>query len=109
MSIAAIRKQQLIQEFATKPGDTGSPEVQVATALQTLTRLLDAAGLRAAFGVRWLQHRFSDGQNHPESARWTLPGFCISRRTLLVSRLAEAPAAIGKLFDGSAWHPHKPD
>jgi small subunit ribosomal protein S15 len=30
MSITAERKQELIQEFATESGDTGSPEVQVA-------------------------------------------------------------------------------
>ena len=28
--ITTEKKQQIIQEFATKPGDTGSPEVQVA-------------------------------------------------------------------------------
>ncbi len=30
MSITAERKAQLIKEYATKEGDTGSPEVQVA-------------------------------------------------------------------------------
>jgi len=30
MSITAERKQELIQEYATESGDTGSPEVQVA-------------------------------------------------------------------------------
>ena len=30
MSITAEHKQELIKKFATKPGDTGSPEVQVA-------------------------------------------------------------------------------
>ena len=30
MSISAERKQQLIAEYATHEGDTGSPEVQVA-------------------------------------------------------------------------------
>lgn len=30
MSITAERKQELIKEYATKEGDTGSPEVQVA-------------------------------------------------------------------------------
>ena len=41
MSIAAIRKQQLIQEFATKPGDTGSPEVQVAILTERIRNLSD--------------------------------------------------------------------
>ncbi len=30
MALTAQRKQELIQTYATKPGDTGSPEVQVA-------------------------------------------------------------------------------
>jgi small subunit ribosomal protein S15 len=40
MSIAADVKQQVIKEYATKEGDTGSPEVQVAiltTRINTLT------------------------------------------------------------------------
>jgi small subunit ribosomal protein S15 len=30
MSITVEEKQRLLKDFATKPGDTGSPEVQVA-------------------------------------------------------------------------------
>ena len=30
MSLSAERKQALVKEYATKEGDTGSPEVQVA-------------------------------------------------------------------------------
>ena len=30
MSVTTERKEELIKEFATKEGDTGSPEVQVA-------------------------------------------------------------------------------
>ncbi|MFY8156719.1 MAG: 30S ribosomal protein S15, partial [Rhabdaerophilum sp.] len=30
MSVTAERKAQIISDFATKSGDTGSPEVQVA-------------------------------------------------------------------------------
>jgi small subunit ribosomal protein S15 len=30
MSISAEQKTKIIAEFATKPGDTGSPEVQIA-------------------------------------------------------------------------------
>lgn len=30
MALDAAVKQQIIEEYATKPGDTGSPEVQVA-------------------------------------------------------------------------------
>ncbi len=35
MSITAERKQELITEYATKTGDTGSPEVQVAILSRT--------------------------------------------------------------------------
>ncbi|KQT64302.1 MULTISPECIES: 30S ribosomal protein S15 [unclassified Aureimonas] len=41
MSITAERKQQLIQEFAVKPGDTGSPEVQVALLSERINNLTD--------------------------------------------------------------------
>lgn len=37
--IAADEKQKIIQEFAQKPGDTGSPEVQVALLTQKIGRL----------------------------------------------------------------------
>jgi small subunit ribosomal protein S15 len=30
MSISPVRKQEVITEYATKDGDSGSPEVQVA-------------------------------------------------------------------------------
>ena len=30
MAITAARKAEIIQQFATHPGDSGSPEVQVA-------------------------------------------------------------------------------
>jgi small subunit ribosomal protein S15 len=39
MSISAVRKQELIQEYATKSGDTGSPEVQVAILTERITNL----------------------------------------------------------------------
>ncbi len=39
MSIEALRKQELINEFATKPGDTGSPEVQVAILTERIRNL----------------------------------------------------------------------
>jgi small subunit ribosomal protein S15 len=41
MSISAERKQELIKEYATKPGDTGSAEVQVAILTQRITNLTD--------------------------------------------------------------------
>ena len=41
MSITAERKQTLIGEYAIKPGDTGSPEVQVAILTERITNLTD--------------------------------------------------------------------
>lgn len=39
MSITAERKQALISEYATKDGDTGSPEVQVAVLSERIANL----------------------------------------------------------------------
>ncbi|MGU9980003.1 30S ribosomal protein S15 [Phreatobacter sp. HK31-P] len=39
MSISDARKAELIVEYATKPGDTGSPEVQVAILTERITNL----------------------------------------------------------------------
>src|SRR5690606_33299308 len=39
MSIAAERKQALVKEYATKKGDTGSPEVQVAILSERINNL----------------------------------------------------------------------
>jgi len=39
MSISPLRKQELIKEFATKSGDTGSPEVQVAILTERIRNL----------------------------------------------------------------------
>jgi len=41
MSITAERKQALIQEFAQKKTDTGSPEVQVAILSERITNLTE--------------------------------------------------------------------
>jgi small subunit ribosomal protein S15 len=41
MSITADRKQELIQEYATKSGDTGSPEVQVAILSERISNLTE--------------------------------------------------------------------
>jgi small subunit ribosomal protein S15 len=41
MSVSAERKQELIQEYATKAGDTGSPEVQVAILTERITNLTE--------------------------------------------------------------------
>ena len=41
MSITAERKQQVVKDFATKAGDTGSPEVQVAILTERITNLTE--------------------------------------------------------------------
>ena len=41
MSITMERKQALMIEYATKPNDTGSPEVQVAILTERITNLTE--------------------------------------------------------------------
>ena len=41
MSITAAEKQRLMKEFATKEGDTGSPEVQVAILTSRISTLTE--------------------------------------------------------------------
>jgi small subunit ribosomal protein S15 len=41
MSITQERKQDLISEYATASGDTGSPEVQVAVLTERITNLTE--------------------------------------------------------------------
>ena len=41
MSITADRKAELIKEYATKDGDTGSPEVQVAILTERISNLTE--------------------------------------------------------------------
>ena len=41
MSITPERKAALIQEYATKEGDTGSPEVQVAVLSERISNLTE--------------------------------------------------------------------
>ncbi len=45
MSITAARKQELVQEYAVKTGDTGSPDVQVAILTERILNLTDHLGL----------------------------------------------------------------
>jgi small subunit ribosomal protein S15 len=44
MSITAERKQALIKDYATKEGDTGSPEVQVAILSERIRNLTGHLG-----------------------------------------------------------------
>jgi small subunit ribosomal protein S15 len=41
MSITAERKQELVKEFATHEGDTGSPEVQVSILTERIKNLTE--------------------------------------------------------------------
>ncbi|QDZ01272.1 30S ribosomal protein S15 [Nitratireductor mangrovi] len=41
MSVTAVRKQELLAEFATEKGDTGSPEVQVAILTERIKNLTE--------------------------------------------------------------------
>ena len=41
MSITADRKQELMKEYATKAGDTGSPEAQVAILSERIVNLTE--------------------------------------------------------------------
>jgi small subunit ribosomal protein S15 len=41
MSITAERKQALLKDYALKPGDTGSPEVQVAILTERIVNLTE--------------------------------------------------------------------
>ena len=41
MSITAERKQELVKEYATKAGDTGSPQVQVAILSERIRNLTE--------------------------------------------------------------------
>ena len=41
MSVTPERKEALIKEFATKDGDTGSPEVQVAILTERIVNLTE--------------------------------------------------------------------
>lgn len=41
MPILSERKVEIVKEFATKPGDTGSPEVQVALLTEHINNLTE--------------------------------------------------------------------
>ena len=41
MSVAAGRKAEVIQQFAKNPGDTGSPEVQIAILSERINNLTE--------------------------------------------------------------------
>ncbi len=79
MSITAERKQELIVEYATKEGDTGSPEVQVAILSERIVNLTEhlkthkkdhhsRRGLLVMVGQR---RRLLDYLNKKKSERYT--------------------------------------
>lgn len=78
MSITAERKQALIQEFAVKTDDTGSPEVQVAILserIQNLTEHLkthkkDHHSRRGLLKMVGLRRRLLDYLKGKEEARY---------------------------------------
>lgn len=39
MAISKVRKDEIIREFGVKPGDTGSPEVQIALLTESINTL----------------------------------------------------------------------
>ena len=41
MSLSAERKQQVVNQYATKKGDTGSPEVQIALLTERINGLTE--------------------------------------------------------------------
>ena len=41
MSLTAERKLEIVTQYATKPGDTGSPEVQVAVLSERISNLTE--------------------------------------------------------------------
>jgi small subunit ribosomal protein S15 len=41
MALAAERKTEVVQKFARKPGDTGSPEVQIALLSERISYLTE--------------------------------------------------------------------
>lgn len=53
MAIEADRKKELVAEFATEPGDTGSPEVQIALLTEHIKNLtVHMQGHKKDYGSR---------------------------------------------------------
>ncbi len=82
MSITAERKAALIKEYATKEGDTGSPEVQVAILTERITNLTE---------------HFKDHKKDNHSRRGLLK-LVSSRRSLLDYLKAKDQARYTKLI-----------
>ncbi|MGI9417691.1 MAG: 30S ribosomal protein S15 [Geminicoccaceae bacterium] len=78
MSITAERKTELMKEFATKPDDTGSPEIQVAVLTERITNLTehlkdhkkDFASRRGLLMMVGQRRRLLDYLKKKESSRY---------------------------------------
>jgi small subunit ribosomal protein S15 len=78
MSITQERKQDLIKDYATGAGDTGSPEVQVAVLTERITNLTehlkahkkDFASRRGLLMMVGQRRRLLDYLNRKEKSRY---------------------------------------
>lgn len=79
MSITAERKSELIKEYATNDGDTGSPEVQVAVLSERISNLTehfkahgkDNHSRRGLLKMVSQRRRLLDYLKNKEEARYT--------------------------------------
>jgi small subunit ribosomal protein S15 len=79
MSITAERKQELLKDYATKEGDTGSPEVQVAILTERILNLTehmkthkqDFASRRGLLMMVGQRRRLLDYLKRTEAQRYT--------------------------------------
>jgi len=79
MSITPERKEALIKEFATKEGDTGSPEVQIAILTERIANLTehfkghakDNHSRRGLLKMVALRRRLLDYVRGKDQARYT--------------------------------------
>ena len=79
MSITAEKKQELMKEYATKEGDTGSPEVQIAILTSRITTLTehfkthkkDNHGRRGLLKMVALRRKLLDYLKAKEESRYT--------------------------------------
>ena len=78
MSITQERKQEVINQYATGTGDTGSPEVQVAVLTERITNLTehlkahkkDFASRRGLLMMVGQRRRLLDYLNRKEQSRY---------------------------------------